>query len=267
MKRESALPLPPGLRRLLAGYDLEEDGEGMSPTRVFRMRRGATALYLKTSDERFDGTTYDVARERDVMAWLSGRLAVPEVIGFERHEGRSFLLMTEMRGESLARRFERAPDPFEAAERFAEAVVRLRSVPAADCPFESGLELRLGELDLLLRRGLADTDTDHWEDDTPFTEPHDLYAHLVANRPSEGRAFTHGDLCDANLFALPDGGLGFIDLGRGGVADPWGDIAFCVREMRGMTDDPAPLDRFFQGIGREPEAERIRYFLLLDEMF
>ena len=262
-----ALPLPPGIARELAGFSLAEDGEGMSPTRVFRCTRGETTLYLKVSDARFDGTTYDVARERDVMAWLSGRLAVPEVVAFERHGDRSHLLMTAMPGESLARRLGASPDPFDAAERLAEAVLLLGSVPVAECPFDAGLDVRLRELDRLLAAGLADVDAEHWEEDTPFEEPRDLYDYLVAHRPAERPAFTHGDLCDGNLFILPDGGIGFIDLGRGGAADPWGDIAFCVREIRGLTDDPAPLDRFFRRIGREPDPERLRYFILLDEMF
>ena len=61
---------------------------------------------------------------------------------------------------------------------------------------------------------------------------------------------------------------GLIDLGRTGKADRWYDIAFCVRSIQeDFGPDPAYLDYFFKALDIAPDWEKIRYFMLLDELF
>jgi len=40
----------------------------------------------------------DLAAERDRLAWLQGRLPVPEVLHYTEHEGHAFLLLSEVQG-------------------------------------------------------------------------------------------------------------------------------------------------------------------------
>lgn len=97
---------------------------------------------------------------------------------------------------------------------------------------------------------------------------------LQDNRPEEELVLSHGDFCLPNLFFDEKGVSGFLDLGRCGVADRWCDIALCYRSLccnfRGDYGDAYPgldEDGLFRALGVTPDWERIRYYILLDELF
>ena len=48
----------------------------MSPAKVYKLVGENENLYLKMTDSRYKGTTYDVEREKDMMLWLEGKLPV-----------------------------------------------------------------------------------------------------------------------------------------------------------------------------------------------
>ena len=68
---------------------------------------------------------------------------------------------------------------------------------------------------------------------------------------------------------------GYIDLGRAGIGDKWCDIALCWRSLHHSyadwcrQTDGAPPDGklLFRALGLEPDWTRIRYYILLDELF
>ena len=60
---------------------------------------------------------------------------------------------------------------------------------------------------------------------------------------------------------------GFIDLGRSGKADKWYDIAFCVRSIRSDVGEEKYVKLFFDLLDIEPDLEKIKYYILLDELF
>ncbi|NWA68565.1 phosphotransferase [Pseudomonas reactans] len=74
----------------------------------------------------------------------------------------------------------------------------------------------------------------------------------------------HGDLCDTNVFVDAHDQLHFIDLGRGGIADRWLDIAFAHRNLREDISDNA-ANNFLRGLG-EPDqsAKRVYFEQLID---
>ena len=68
---------------------------------------------------------------------------------------------------------------------------------------------------------------------------------------------------------------GFIDLGDAGIGDKWRDIALCYRSLKHNVDgtfgnkiypDVNP-DLLLEELGIEPNNEKIRYYILLDELF
>lgn len=71
---------------------------------------------------------------------------------------------------------------------------------------------------------------------------------------------------DSNLFIDKRDRLYFIDLGRGGVADPWMDIAFAHRNLSEEIS-PAFADRLLAELPYPDQPERRRYFQQLDELF
>ena len=57
--------ISPELKKLIEKYRCVKDTEGMSPAKVYKLvGRKVENLYLKMTDSRYKGTTYDVERER-----------------------------------------------------------------------------------------------------------------------------------------------------------------------------------------------------------
>ena len=141
------------------------------------------------------------------------------------------------------------------------------SIDISDCPYTNSLDSRLAELDYLLNNDLADVDCENWEEDTPFKDPRELYDFLKTEKPEEELVFSHGDLGDSNIFVKDGKVSGFIDLGRSGRADKWYDIAFCVRSIREDIGEEQYVELFFDLLGIKPDWEKIKYYILLDELF
>jgi kanamycin kinase len=254
--------LPEAVAHFIADAALIADEIGESPCHVHHFTRGNDRFFLKTSPAVYAPTTYSVLREARVLDWLSGRLAVPEVVLAASTADGEFMITRAVPGESLAARIA-AGRPV--VELFRDALHRLQAMPANDCPFDSGVEVRLRELAYLLDRGLAadDCDLDRWPG---IAEPRDLLEHLEATRPTEDLVFSHGDLCDNNVFVDDRDNLHFIDLGRGGRADRWADITLVLRNLRDDISDEAAA-AFLTAIGKADDGAKRTFFEQLDELF
>lgn len=78
--------------------------------------------------------------------------------------------------------------------------------------------------------------------------------------------FSHGDLCGANVFVDGHDTLHFIDLGRGGSADRWLDIAFVHRFLRKDVSLGA-AGEFLTELGEGDDPAKREFFEQLDEFF
>lgn len=252
------------LRKLLKPYQWHKDTEGMSPARVYKLVGEQQNLYLKMTHAQYDGTTYDVEREKNMMLWLKGKLPVPEVLHFEQYGDWRYLLMSEVAGQMA---YEAQQNPQKMVALYAECIQRLQAIDITDCPYNNNAASRLAELEYLLQRNLADIDSENWEEDTPFQTPAELVAFLHGNQPQEELVFSHGDLGDSNVLLHQQRLSGFIDLGRSGKADRWYDIAFCVRAIREELGEERYVAQFFAALGIVPDWAKIRYYILLDELF
>ena len=138
-----------------------------------------------------------------------------------------------------------------------------------------------GTLDDLLEAGekrvrahLVNTDDPEIFGDDGFYSPTKLLNWLRENRPEPEPALSHGDFCLPNVF-FEDGKVsGFIDLGDAGIADRWYDIALGYRSLKHNADgtygkyyEGVKPDELFVKLGIEPDWEKIRYYILLDELF
>ena len=239
----------------------EKDAVGMSAAEVYKCMIEEQVVYLKKIDEKYAKTTYSVKREAEVMLWLADKLNVPKVIEYGQKENTEYLIMSELKGKSIDDFLE---DSTRYIKYLVNAIKLLHSVDISNCPFSSRVDMRLEELDYLLKNNLADTDISNWEDSTEFTDPQELYKWLCDNKPQEELVFSHGDI--SNLMIQKDE-IFFFDLARCGIADKWLDISMCVREIRNYYHNPDFEELFFEMLGMEPDHEKINYYLLLDEMF
>ena len=159
----------------------------------------------------------------------------------------------------------------------AEALNTLWAMDVTNCPFERTVADHLSHAEAAIRSGSFDPSDCEPETFGPdgFKTPEALVNWLKENLPPQDRAGTHGDFCLPNVL-LKDGKVsGFIDCGDTAIGDKWKDIALCYRSLKHNFDgtfggkvypDFNP-DLLFDVLGIEPDWDKIRYWILLDELF
>lgn len=256
--------LPHNIKKIVSQYSIIKDTIGMSPTKVFKLVNNKDVLYLKVGHKRYKGTTYEVKREAEGLFWLQDKLLVPKVIQFEESDEYDFLLMSKAEGSYLSEKKNLSPKKI--VEIYVESIKLVQAIDISSCPFNSDISSRLLELDYLLRNNLA-AEKDFYEGNTPFSTIEELITFLKKNSPKEELVFSHGDLCDSNIFVNDKHICSLIDWGRGGKANKWYDIAFCVNNIREELGSEKFVDLFFDLLCVEPDWNKIRYFVYLDELF
>lgn len=259
--------LPPQIHTLVgnAPYTAEIIGKSGSAVLCF------ADMVLKIEEE-----TEGFATAVSMMRWLEAKLPTPEVLHTEKAAGMQYLLMSRVPGKM-------ACDPYyihrpeELAGLLAQALQMLWSVDITDCPKERRLEDDLAEAKYRVENGLIDLDDVEPETfgEGVFESPAHLLSWLEENRPELEPVLSHGDFCLPNVFFQDGRVSGFIDLGDAGISDKWRDIALCWRSLKHNlcgkyaatpAKDFSP-DILFEKLGIEPNWEKLRYYILLDELF
>ncbi|QYA42439.1 phosphotransferase [Macrococcoides bohemicum] len=102
-----------------------------------------------------------------------------------------------------------------------------------------------------------------------FKDPQELLSWLKDNQPEEEISYTHGDLCMPNIL-IKDGNIsGYIDLGRGGLGDPYRDIALCYRSYLYNTEinEEELKNELEHLLGFKLDMQKVKYYILVDELF
>lgn len=262
---------PAEITARLSGYTCTKDRIGCSSAGVFRYEHNDDVLYLKIT-----GVSDEIRRERDLLVWLKGKVPVPDVVYYGEQDGYAFLLMTKADGfmacdcpRDAVGEQDKVHEPIERTVKLlADALLMLQVVDIQECPFENTLDHKLNAALYNIEHGFVDMDD--FEEGNHFYSPMELYQWLVENRPPEELCFTHGDFCLPNIFIDGKTVTGFIDIGRGGIADKWQDIALCVRSLGynlRHTEQQKYIDLLFTHLGIQPDEAKIRYYILLDELF
>ena len=218
----------------------------------------------------------ETVNEAKMLTWLKGKIPVPDIIEHICENGYSCILMNKCTGK-IACDPVFMMQPKRQVELLAEALYSLWRVPIDGCPSQLSLRKRLemAEDNIINNR----VDLNNTESDTfgpkGFRDFSALLYWLQENQPTKATAICHGDFCLPNIFLSETGLTGLIDLGRAGVADPWLDIALCCRSLEhnynGIYDGKRykgyDKQMLFDALGIQPDWERIRYYILLDELF
>lgn len=218
----------------------------------------------------------EAGNERRMLEWLEGRLPVPRRIAFQRTETMDYLLMSRMDGD-MACADSMLDMPEVLAGILAEGLKQLWSVDISRCPYVNNLDNKLRLAGLRVKNGLCDMEDAEKGTYGPggFNGPHELLEWLILHKPDEQLVFSHGDYCLPNIF-VKDGHIrGFIDLGRSGAADMYQDIALCLRSLKsnfggvynGRRRGDFNENMLFEALGIIPDWDKIRYYILLDELF
>ncbi|MEW9033711.1 MAG: APH(3') family aminoglycoside O-phosphotransferase, partial [Planifilum fimeticola] len=202
-------------------------------------------------------------RESEVLNWLKGRLPAPEVVGYHKDHSKEYLLITEVPGFMA---METGWDKKKVVRGLADGLRRIHSLPIDSCPFvyPTGELIRLaGER---IRAGLVDEDD--FDECRKGKRASELYEELVRTQPAhDDMVFTHGDYCLPNVILSDSGVSGFIDWGRGGVADRYRDLGIAARSItNNLGEEYIPYFFEFYGLKRV-DWQKVEFFQLMDEFF
>lgn len=246
----------------LSGAEVSRDKIGESPAKVYRIEKKNDLFFLKISKKIYSPTTFSVTREARVLEWLNGKVNVPELIIHAENAKWECMITRGVPGRPLYRFLKERTLVVDA---FCAAIRCMHQVLVQGCPFDSGVEHRLAELEYLLEKDLVATDVsfDAYSD---IKSKSDLLNYLRSNQVQEDTVFSHGDLGDSNILLDEKDNLHFIDLGRGGLADRWVDISFSYRNLNEeLSLEDAEV--FVKKLGTLDQPAKRKYFELLDELF
>ena len=265
MKLERIDQMPASIAAILGNQSGKMDGLGKSGARVLLF--DDYVLKIRPAD---DWDTVDTK----ILRWLDGKAPVPRVAAHEVRDGQDWLLMTRVRGTELCK-----PDimnnPPLLLDCMAEALHTLWSIPVADCPFERTVADNLSHAEEAILAGRFDPSDCEPETFGPggFESPEELLGWLKTHLPPQDRVVTHGDFCLPNLFTDGKRFTGMIDVGNVGAGDRWMDLALGWRSLKhnsdghyGKTYPNIDPDDLFRATGVEKDEEKLRYYILLDEL-
>lgn len=251
------------LQRYFHHYDCSALPSGGTDAKLFRVLADGDSFILKAQplgreDER-------LANERNVYTWLLGKVPVPQVKFLIIHEAVEYLCMSEVPGRTLESCLQIWTDE-QVILRYAFALKQLHALPLdASVPYWP-LADRLQVAQLQLQEGAVD------EDDIDPQFKHlslqELFEEMIQIAPTDlDEVCSHGDYCFDNLLFNGDKLSGFIDMGRGGRADRYQDLAIAARSVREAFGEKM-LGLFFSSYGlNNPSEDKLRFYTMLDEFY
>lgn len=261
------LQVPKQIKKLIGDepYYIDDIGKSESKVIVFSDK----VLKIQEVSE-------ESVNEIQVLTWLEDKLSVPEVIASQVEGSTHYLLMSKIQGKMTCDDVYMT-DPEKLVKLLVTALRQLWTVDL--CGFKPMMtlakKLEVAEYNVLNGKvDMADTQPDTFGPQG-FENPQALLRWLVANQPDEELVFSHSDLSLPNVILSGDTVSGFIDLGWAGVSDKWQDIAIVYRSLvnnfsgvyGGKTYDGFKPEMLFEALGMMPDWDKLRYYILLDELF
>ena len=261
------LQLPQNTKMLTEGKPFVCDDMGLS---------GSTVLLYDDMVLKIEPDSQTVQNTVAMMRWMAGKMPVPRVISHEVENGKSYLLMSRIEGK-MACDESYLQNSNLMVKLLADTLKQLWQIDISDCPVTVNLDDELREAQYNINNNLVDIENAQPDTygENGFEGPQQLLDWLKANKPAYDPVLSHGDFCLPNVFYENDILSGLIDLGRSGVCDRYKDIALCWRSLQnnfnGSYSGPIypdfDADILFDALGIKPDRDKIRYYILLDELF
>jgi aminoglycoside 3'-phosphotransferase II len=245
----------------LSRAHIEPVTEGMSGAFLFRVTEHDTPVrYLKIAQgEAAAALRRELVRTR----WLAERgVRVAPILRVQDRSGQVAMLTQAVPGV-----------PAEAStlpavrliEILAHGLADLHKLPAADCPFDESLAVRLSRAAEAADAG--EVDPGAFAPRNRETAPEALRARLAANQPEQDLVIVHGDATLTNLIVDAEGQLGFVDCGSAGRGDRYIDLAVLADEIE-EHHGAAAAAHFVRAYGlRRWDGVKALYFSDLYELF
>lgn len=261
------LQIPSTIREWIENKPYTVDDIGLSGNQVLIYED----MVLKIED-----ASETVRQQVKMMQWLDGKIPVPQVLAYEEEKRESYLLMSKIGGRMSCDTYY-LEHPLILSQALASALKMLWNVDVKECPYIRDVDTVLQEARMQVENGLVDLE--NVEPDTfgegGFENPKQLLEWLENHRPDFEPVLCHGDFCLPNIFLEEEKVSGFIDLGKMAVGDKWNDIALCYRSLKhnftgvygGKVYENFNSNMLFEALEIEPDWEKIKWYLLLDELF
>lgn len=214
--------------------------------------------------------------EHIMMKWLEDKLPVPKVLCSVKENGINYLLMSRIHGK-MSCSAELLANPSHLVKLLADGLRMLWNVDISQCPYNNSIDNKLRQAEIIVQSNLCDMEN---VEPTTFGEngfenPEALLQWLKESKPDEELVFSHGDFCLPNIIIKDDKINGFIDLGRSGIVDKHQDIALCYRSLQHNYDgkygrgvyEGFDATILFDELNIVPDWNKIKYYILLDELF
>jgi aminoglycoside 3'-phosphotransferase II len=248
--------LPDSLRDIVGSCRMEQVTVGLSSDGVYRLH-GEAVSYLKIGS--------DLKGECERLRWLEGRLPAPRVLHYVVEGDLHYLLMSNVPGEMV----HEVDLPNATLVRLlAEGARMWHSLPVDECPFDWRLDAQIAKGFDNAALGLVDEDD--FDDVRSDYTALDVFDEVEQTRPdSEDLVVVHGDYCLPNILVdrVTEKVMGFVDVGRMGVADRWLDLALGYRSTWYNFDDLQWAELFIKEYGVAMDQEKREFYMLIDELF
>ena len=251
--------LPDTWRAELAGVTAEPITSGMSGAEVFRLRTQPVCFLKFAEDDAAETLRQEIAR----TAWLADRGIRVAPILRVHDDGRAVAMQTQALPGVPADRCDWPKTRLLPA--LGHALATLHALPAADCPFDESLAVRLAQARRAVERG--EVDATQFDPRNRGVTPEVLLARVASNPPPEDFVVAHGDAAWNNMIVAPDGTVGFIDCGHAGRADRYLDLAVVAAEIEDHFGRGA-VKIFADAYGeRRWDARKAAFYADLYELF
>lgn len=259
--------IPENIKRLVDDKPFYADDIGMSKSDILIF--DDMVLKIENHTEQTDKTV-------EMLNWLADKLAVPKVICYEVKNGKSYTLMSKIMGQITCD--EQLMEQVDSTvSLLADGLKMLWSVDISDCPRKLTFADDLKTAQHYLQNDMIDMDAVDFEllNNNGFDSLPQLFAWLCSNIPQSEYVLSHGDYCMPNVLIKNDRISGFIDLGDCAVSDKWKDISMCYISLKnnysgyfgGKVYHGFSPDILFEKLGIEVDADKLKYYLLLNELF
>lgn len=254
--------IPKQLQQYIHQKTIKENTTGLTGARIIE----SDDIVIKI--EQFH---YESKREVDTLRFLQDKVPVPRLIDYLVEDNTSYIVMSKLHGKmAFDKSYISKPDIL--IKHLADAIKRLWAIDINTCPLTNHLTDKLS-----YAKHLIDTNQIHrdeidyrWLQHENINSVESLYQWLLINQPKEDLVFTHGDFCLPNVIFAENQLVGYIDLGRAGVADRYQDIALCARSLSynlGVQLHDQIIIKFLQEFKFPISWEKMMYYIILDELF
>ena len=240
-------------------YTLVEMTGGSTEARLYGIETAQQGRYVLK--HQADGLKNDCLNYQ----WLRGKAPVPEVVFYEAFQNEEWLCLSYLDGYTLDGYIGKMATP-TLVMAFAAALKTLHSVAIDETAVVQNIDQKLAAAahNVAYQR----VNREQLEAEYRDIDLNNLLEIVQSLKPYNfENVFTHGDYCFDNVIFKDNQLSGFIDMGRGGVADKYQDIALAVRSIEAEFG-AFEVDLFYKTYGiTKVDDRKLQFYRLLDEFF